>query len=109
VKRNVLLEKIELQEPVLVLAWHRRKKLSERHAHCARCVLETVIQFSKDAVEDGLATCSQIQIENQFNQNNTTRGCDFFLQHTPTSTKLERRITNPHYDNRPEQENTANL
>jgi hypothetical protein len=32
-------------------------------------VLETVIQFIKDAVEDGLAACSQIQNENQFNQN----------------------------------------
>jgi transcription elongation factor Elf1 len=105
----VLLEKIELQEPVLVLAMHHRKKLSERHAHCPRCVLETVIQFIKDAFEDSLATCSQIQNENQFNQNTTTRGCDFFLQNTPTSTKLERRITKPHYDNRPDQENTANL
>jgi hypothetical protein len=72
-------------------------------------VLETVIQFIKDAVEDGLAACSQIQNENQFNQNNTTRGCDSFLQHAPTSTKLERRITNPRCDNRPDQKNTANL
>jgi hypothetical protein len=69
VKRNVLLEKIELQEPVLVLARHCRKKISERHAHCARCVLETVIEFIEAGVEDGLAACSQIQNENQFNQN----------------------------------------
>jgi hypothetical protein len=72
-------------------------------------VLETVIQFIKDGVEDGLAACSEIQRKNQFNQNNTTRGCDFFLQHAPTSIKLERRITNPHYDNRPDQKNIANL
>jgi hypothetical protein len=68
-----------------------------------------VIQFIKDAVEDGVAACSQIQNENQFNRNNTTSGCNFVLQHAPTSTKLQRRITNPQYDNPPYQQNTPNL
>jgi hypothetical protein len=54
VKGDVPLEKIVLQEAVLVLARHRVKNFFEGLVHCARCVLETVIELIKDAVEDGL-------------------------------------------------------
>jgi hypothetical protein len=54
VKRDVPLEKIVLQEAVLVLARHRVKNFFERLIHCAGCVVETVIQLIKDAVEDGM-------------------------------------------------------
>jgi hypothetical protein len=50
-KRDVPLEKIVLQEPALVLGRHRVKNCFELLVHC---VVETVIQLIKDAVEDGL-------------------------------------------------------
>jgi hypothetical protein len=84
VKKNVPLEKIALQEPSLVLTRHRVKNVFERLAHCARCVLETVIQFIKDAVEDGLAACSEIQTKISSTKTTLLRvATSFFNTHPP--------------------------
>ncbi len=101
VQRDVLLEKLVLQEVVPVLARHRLncsgQQLAELHIVDSASLLEMEIK----SAELRLPRSGRLQpntkrksvrrkeLKNDDNNNSTSSGYNFFLQHPPTPTMLE--------------------